>query len=310
MRFRREKPVERRPVSGVFAAVITPRRAGSIEADVAALFELLDFVAARGVAGIALYGPTGEFVHYTLDERARVASLCIKRSRVPVLVNASHSTFEGTTLLAEEAAGAGAAGVLIMPPFYYRYDQEEIEAYFVAVGGAAARLAPLYIYNIPAFSSAIHVTTAVRLLKTGMFAGIKDSAGDWDSFETLTRARMTHSFELYTGCDRMFSRARAAGASGVVSGIACAVPELLVAIDSAIAQGDRARVDAYDVLLHQFVDRIEQLPGPVGIREAAGLRGIQPGPHAAPLGETALKNLFEFREWFKAWLPGVLEQCR
>jgi 4-hydroxy-tetrahydrodipicolinate synthase len=310
MRFRREKPVLPKPSSRVFAAVITPRRAGSIEADVASLFDLLDFVASRGAGGIALYGSTGEFVHYSLDERARVAGLCVKRSRVPVLVNVSHSTFEGTLFMTEAAADAGAAGMLIMPPYHYLYDQEEIEAYYMAVGAAMARLGPLYLYNIPVFSSPILASTAVRLLQTGMFAGIKDSSGDRADFETLAHARTTHPFELFTGNDRIYTQALRAGAAGIISGVASAVPELLVAIDAAAISTGDARVDALNARLQEFIDRIEPLPVPVGIREAAGARGLKPGPHATPLGETALKRLVDFRQWFTAWLPGVLEECR
>jgi 4-hydroxy-tetrahydrodipicolinate synthase len=310
MRFRREKPVPVKPSSRVFAAVITPRRAGEIEADLAGLFDLLDFVAARGSGGIALYGSTGEFVHYSLDERARVAGLCVKRSRVPVLVNVSHSTFEGTVFLAEAAADAGASGLLVMPPYYYRYDQEEIEAYYMAVGGAAAKLGPLYLYNIPVFSSPIRATTSVRLLQTGMFAGIKDSSGDPTDFETLSNARTKHPFELFTGSDRIYRQALRAGAAGIVSGVACAVPELIVAIDAAATRADEAKVDALNAHLQEFIDWIDPLPAPVGIRDAAAARGLKPGPHATPLGETALKHLFDFREWFTGWLPRVLEECR
>jgi 4-hydroxy-tetrahydrodipicolinate synthase len=289
---------------------MTPRRAREIEADLAALFEILDFVAARGAGGIALYGSTGEFVHYSLEERARVTGLCVKRSRVPVLVNVSHSTFQGTVFLAESAADAGASGMLVMPPYYYRYDQEEIEAYFTAIGGGAAKLGPLYLYNIPAFSSPIRAETAVRLLQTGMFAGIKDSSGELETFATLARAREHHPFELFLGNDRIYAQALRAGASGVISGVACAVPELIVAMEAASARADCAKVEALDARLQEFIDRIDPLPAPVGIREAADARGLRAGPHAMPLGETALKTLYDFREWLGAWLPGVLEECR
>jgi 4-hydroxy-tetrahydrodipicolinate synthase len=310
MRFRREKPVPPKPSSRVFAAVITPRRAGAIEADLAALFDLLDFVASRGAGGIALYGSTGEFVHYSLDERARVAGLCVKRSRVPVLVNVSHSTLEGTLFMAEAVADAGAAGMLIMPPYYYRYEQEEIEAYYMAVGDAMAKLGPLYLYNIPVFCSPILASTAVRLLQTGMFAGIKDSSGDPGDLETLARARETHPFELFTGNDRIYRQALRAEAAGIISGVASAVPELLVAMDAAATGTGDARVDGLNARLQEFIDQIEPLPAPVGIREAADARGLKPGPHAAPLGETARNRVFDFRQWFTAWLPGVLEECR
>ena len=38
------------------------------------------------VDGIVLMGSTGEFVHYTMEERQRLMPLAVKRSRVPILI--------------------------------------------------------------------------------------------------------------------------------------------------------------------------------------------------------------------------------
>ena len=280
MRWGRAKSSEAKPPAAVLPALITPRRPGTTEVDLGALFELLDFVAAAGIGGIALFGSTGEFTHYTLDERARVAGLCVKRSRVPVIVNVSHSSFEGALALTEAAASAGAAGVLAMPPHYFRYAADEVEAFYLALGGAAAKWVPLYLYNIPQFASPIPPHTAARLLKTGMFAGIKDSSGDWDGFTQLAAAHAEKPFELYVGHDRIFADARKAGATGVVSGIASAVPELVVALDRAIMAGKDEHARRLNSRLQDFIQRIEHLPAPVGIREAASLRNMKAGPHA------------------------------
>ena len=310
MRFGRERRRQPQRSSGVLVAAITPRRDGEIEVDLAALFELLDFESDRGAGGIVLFGSTGEFVHYTPEERARVASLCVKRSRLPVYVNISHSTFEGTVFLAGAAADAGAAGLLAMPPYFFQYREEGIEAFFVALAGATAKLAPLFLYNIPFFTSPMSAGLMSRLLATGMFAGVKDSSGDWACFEQLNALRDTRDFLLYVGNDRIFARARQAGAAGVVSGVACAVPELLVAIDTAVIDGQSEKVARLDLRLQEYIDRVDALPAPVGIRETAALRGIRPGPHAAPLGDPGLRRVFELREWFPKWLAAVLEECK
>ncbi len=78
---------------GVYAALVTPRRPDTIEADTAAYLDYLDQVAAAGVDGFVFFGSTGEFVHFEVEERMRVVGLAAKRSRLPVLVNISHSTF-------------------------------------------------------------------------------------------------------------------------------------------------------------------------------------------------------------------------
>src|SRR5438552_19188477 len=100
------------PASGVYAALATPRRPNSIEADAAALLDYLDAIVRAGVDGLVLFGSTGEFVHFDLGERMRLLMFAVRRSRVPVLVNVSHSTLVGAVDLAEHAVEIGASGLL------------------------------------------------------------------------------------------------------------------------------------------------------------------------------------------------------
>src|SRR5215472_11488306 len=97
-------------IRGVFPAAITPRRATGVSIDISAALELMDFLQSHGVDGITLLGSTGEFIHFEPEDRARLASMAVKRCRVPVLVNASHSTLDGAVALAQQATDAGAAG--------------------------------------------------------------------------------------------------------------------------------------------------------------------------------------------------------
>ncbi len=294
---------------GVTVAAITPRREGP-EADLAATFELIDFLCAAGVHGISLMGSTGEFLHFELEERMRLVGLGIKRSRVPVLAGVAHSTFDGAVALARSASDAGAAALLIMPPYFFCYGQEEIREFYLSFARELKDGAPLILYNIPAFSSRIEAATAVELLSTGLFAGIKDSGGLWDEFLLLKAAREKQRFALLIGNDAIYTEAREAGADGVVSGCACALPELLLAIDHSIRAGNADAAARLDARLKEFIARIEQFPAPVGVREAVALRGIKTGPHAIPLGPEGQARVPEFREWFRGWLPVVIEECR
>src|ERR1035438_3710462 len=81
------------------------------EPDIGATLELIDFLCAAGVQGIALLGSTGEFVNLNFDDRVRLVYLAVKRSRVPVLAGVSHSTLDGALALGREASAAGAAGL-------------------------------------------------------------------------------------------------------------------------------------------------------------------------------------------------------
>ena len=123
-----KRPKHRDPIGleGVLIAAATPRRAQEHSIDLGATLELVDFLGESDARGIVLLASTGEFVHFALDDRRHMVNFAVKRSRLPLLVNVSYSTLDGAVELAREAAGSGVAGLLLMPPYYYRYSQETI----------------------------------------------------------------------------------------------------------------------------------------------------------------------------------------
>lgn len=307
LRRRQEPPPP--SVTGVYAAAITPRREREVEVDLGAMLELVDFLGAQPLQGIALFGTTGEFLHFTAEERSRYVALLAKRSRLPILANVSHSTLDGAILMGEEAAGAGIAAVLVMPPYYFRYPPEVIETFLLQFAQHVAKWIPVFLYNIPVFAGPIPMPVLQRLLSTGMFAGIKDSSGDWDAMEQLLALRGEHRFTILAGHDGLFARARRAGADGAISGVACAVPELIAALDRSIRSGRMQEADALDARVREFLARIAEFPVPAGIKAAVAVRGIQAGPLSAPLGAAGEQRLAQFQHWFRDWLPQVQSEC-
>lgn len=295
-------------LGGVFAAAVTPRRQGP-EIDLGAAFELLDFLCAAGISGVALLGSTGEFTHFTIEERIRLVKLGVKRSRVPVVAGVSHAALDGAVLLAREAADAGASALLVAPPYYFSYSQEEIRDFYLEFAAQAGEI-PILLYNVPQFATRIEPGTAAELLASGAFAGIKDSSGSWPDFIRLKQAREAAPFSLLVGHDVLFTPARMAGADGIVSGVASAVPELLVALDRAITCGNRSATERLDALLQEFMRHICAFAPPIAIREAVSARGFTAGPHSVTFGAAAARRLDAFREWFAGWLPVALEEAR
>jgi len=281
-------------ITGILPAMITPRRADSVEIDPARALELVDFLVDRGVDGITLFGSTGEFPHFTPEDRMRLARMAIKRSRVPVLVNASHSALDGAVEIAQDAIDAGAAGLLIMAPYYFRYTQDSIRAFCLEF--AARVKAPVFLYNIPQFTSEIAIETAVDLLASGAFAGIKDSSGRWENIEKLRATGLA----VYCGADPQYSRAARAGIAGAISGTASVAPELMVSVDRLSRAGEDTA--ALDAQVAEFNQRAMSFPFPIAFREALRMRGIDPGPDASPLGSEECRRMEEFRAWFREWI--------
>ena len=295
-------------LGGVFAAAVTPHRLEGHEADIGDMLELVDFLARSGVQGTVVLGSTGEFLHVKPSERARVVQFAVKRSRVPIIAGVSHSTLDGSLELASEAITSGAAALLVMPPYFFRYDQADIAEFYrrfsVEIGKTSV---PMLLYNIPQFTSGIAFETARELIDSGRYAGIKDSSGDWSYFEQLARLRAEREFTLFVGNDSIFPQARQAGADGVVSGCACAIPELVVKLDTAIIAGDAPRTAMLTGLLQEFNAWTDRFPTPVAIKVATAARGLKVGPLAVPLGPEKCQALDDFQAWFKNWFPAILK---
>ncbi len=277
-----------------------------MEADAAALFDYIDAISSKGVDGMVLFGSTGEFVHFDVTERMRVLMLAKKRCRLPLLLNVAHSTLAGAIELAEDAIEADVAGLLLMPPYYFRYTGDQIREFYKKFVKEVNGKTPIYLYNIPQFTNAMPAELIEELLLSGAFAGIKDSSGDWGLFERLRTLRDKQSFQLIVGNDVIYRRARSLGADGIVSGVAAAVPELLVALDQAIVAKDDSRADALDAKLHEFLAWLDKFPAPIGVKLAACGRGWKFAHTAVPYDEQTLRAKQEFENWFRDWLPQML----
>src|ERR1035438_5094291 len=226
-------------LAGVFAAAVTPHRLEGHEADFGAMLELVDFLAGTGVQGTVVLGATGEFLHVKPSERARIVQFAVKRSRVPIIAGISHSTLDGALELASEAITSDAAALLLMPPHFFNYDRADVAEFYRRFATEIGRTnVPMLLYNIPQFTSGIAFETVRELLDSGRFAGIKDSSGDWSFFQQLAELRAKANFILFVGNDSIYPQARQAGADGVISGCACAIPELLVKLDAAMLKRD------------------------------------------------------------------------
>jgi len=291
------------PPSGVYAAAITPFRERANYVDLGACMEIIDFLNASPVTGVSLFGTTGNFLHFDVEEREKLIGFGVKRSRKPVSVGIAHSTLDVAVHLAEQAAGAGAAFAVVLPPYYFRYSDEQIEQFYLRLGEKAATILPLYLYNIPFFTNAISVEVSERLLRSGMYVGIKDSSGKPEYLEALAGTGAT----LLVGNDNALCVSRKQHAAGVISGCAAALPELICALDSAVVQGHADREVLLSRYLAEFIGWLDRFPTPFGVEEACRLRKLPARPDSSWLGSAPLDA---FGGWFKDWLPGVLRDSK
>jgi dihydrodipicolinate synthase/N-acetylneuraminate lyase len=281
-------------VHGVYAAAITPRGKHG-EIDFGASFELVDFLCRGGVTGIALCSAAGEFAALSLDERSRLVYLAVKRSRVPVLVGVGSATLEGSLSLAREARDAGAAGLLLPPPHFFDYDQDDLREFYLQFARQLGEGTSTFLSQLPPPGARLQTVTALDLLSTGHFAGVEDGAGA-DSVHRIQAACQGRPWRILSAGDATLCEARCAGAHAAISPTACALPELMTALDRA-PQDQRL-----NARLGEFLSWVDQFPPPVVIKTATSLRHLKTGPLSVPLSPEKQKKLEQFRAWFEPWL--------
>jgi dihydrodipicolinate synthase/N-acetylneuraminate lyase len=278
---------------GVQAVAITPR-GSSGEVDYGAGFELIDHLSKGGVDGILLFGPAGEYPAFPADERIRLIKLGVKRSRVPVLAGVGSATLDASIDLAREAQDADAAALVLPPPYFFRYDQDDLRTYFRQFAAGLGTDPPILIYR----SQGLAVDTVIYLWETGKFGGAIDPSGDLDAVHQLRAAGVP----VLTADDSIAARA---GRCGFVSDVACAVPELAAALHRAVRSGNEMLSAELDHALQEFVRWSARFPEPTAVRLATSLRGLKTGSLAMPLSPDKQKDLDAFRDWFQRWLPVV-----
>ena len=279
--------------NGVQAAAITPRGRNG-EVDFGAGFELLDHLCKGGVSGILLFGPAGEYPAFAPAERAKFVYLAVKRSRVPVLAGVGSATLDASLDLAREAQSAGAAALVLPPPHFFRYDQDDLRAYYCQFAAELGVDPPIVIYR----TAALAVETALELWQTGRFGAVVDATGDPAAIDSLAAGGAA----VMPADDTL---AAAFGRCAMVSSAACAVPELLSALHRALRAGAESQVRELDRCVQEFVRWSARFPETAAVRLATELRGLKTGALAVPLAPEKQQDLDWFRDWFQQWLPGV-----
>ncbi|MGI9259345.1 MAG: dihydrodipicolinate synthase family protein [Gammaproteobacteria bacterium] len=124
---------------------------------------VLDCMIDQGVEGICILANFSEQFLLTDEERELLLDLCLSHiaGRVPVIVTCSHFSTQIAAARAKRAAEAGAAMVMLMPPYHgatLRAGEDQILEHFSAVAAAAG--IPIMIQDAPLSG----VELSVRLL--------------------------------------------------------------------------------------------------------------------------------------------------
>jgi len=249
---------------GVFAAVLTPMDE-DLAPDHAAFSAHCHRLLAAGCHGLSVFGTTGEANSLSVGELLAALEALLEGG-VPanvLLPGTGSCALTDTVLLSRAALGAGTAGVLVLPPFYYkgvgddglfRFFAEVIER----IGDDRLRL---YLYHIPQMTGIqLGLPLISRLLDAypGKIAGTKDSSGDGERIETLCRE--FPDFSVLAGTETLLLETLRNGGNGCISATVNVTSRLARQVYDAHAAGRDDEARALQQRLSGFRASIETYP--------------------------------------------------
>ena len=272
------------PFHGVLPALITPftEDGGAIDTD--ALAAIVERLVGARVAGLVPGGSTGEFTTLSGGERRLLVEATVEAAagRVPVVAGTGALSTRETVELSVHAEAAGAAAVMIVPPFYEALSWRELLAHYTAVADAID--IPIMYYNLPS-ATGVRLTAA-QLSDLGGRAGVsclKDTGGD---AVAATELIQTDGPTLLNGWDTLTFAALAAGVRAVVWGTASILPEECVELHRLLIEDiDLPAARELWARLWPVCSFLEGQSYSAAVKAACRLAGDTTGPVRAPLLE-------------------------
>ncbi len=192
-------------LKGVFAAALTPLK-NDLSVDQEKLVSHCRWLLDNGCDGLAVLGTTGEANSFSLAERIGIletlAAAGISGSKL--MPGTGSCSIPETVALTRRAVELGAAGVLMLPPFYYKGVSDEglFAAYSEVIERVGDDRLKVYLYHFPQMSAVpISYDLIERLLRRypDTIAGMKDSSGVFDNMAGA--AQKFPGFGVFSGGD-------------------------------------------------------------------------------------------------------------
>jgi 4-hydroxy-tetrahydrodipicolinate synthase len=212
--------------TGVWAPAITPFRR-DLSPDPERYARHARWLLANGCTGLAAFGTNSEANSLSADERMSLLEFLVANG-VPgdsLMPGTGACAFPDTVRLTAHAVALGCAGVLMLPPFYYKGVSDEglfrsFSEVIERVGDARLRV---YLYHIPQVAQiSITIPLVERLLKRypQTVAGLKDSSGDWNNTKSMLDAFAGAGFDVFAGSEAFLLANMRHGGVGCISGTA------------------------------------------------------------------------------------------
>ncbi len=194
--------------------------------------------------------------------------------------------------LAQEAAQAGADGLLVVSPYYSKPPQAGLLAHFRAIADATEL--PALIYDIPHRTSvAVQTETMLQLAEHPNIVGVKDAKQD---LSASSRVIAETELAYYAGDDALTLPMLSIGGVGVVGTSTHFCGALTKQLIEAYLRGDNAEALALHQQLMPIFTGVFRTQGAILVKAGLALQGRSAGPVRLPLVDATEHEISHLRE--------------
>ena len=193
-------------IRGVLAPVLTPFTS-ELRPDAQRLVRHCKWLLANDV-GLAIFGTNSEANSMSVPEKIALLEAVVGAGIPPerMMPGTGCCAFPDTVELTQRAVQAGCAGVLMLPPFYYKNVSDDglFASYAEVIERVGDARLRIYLYHIPQVSQVpISLALIERLLARypGVVAGVKDSSGNFDNTAAMLDRFAPGGFDVFAGSE-------------------------------------------------------------------------------------------------------------
>ncbi len=213
-------------LAGVLAPVLTPFTR-DLAPDADRFLRHCRWLLAHGCAALAPFGTTSEANSLSVEERERLLDALVDEGIPPdrLMPGTGCCALPDSVRLTAHAVRRGCAGVLMLPPFYYKAVSDDglFRAFAEVVERVGDHRLRVYLYHIPPVAHVgIGAKLVERLLRAypRVIAGMKDSSGDFANTKTMLDLFAKDGFDVFVGSERFLLENLRAGGVGCITATA------------------------------------------------------------------------------------------
>jgi len=296
------KPQElRNRFGGVVAFPVTPFKK-DLSLDLEGLRKNLQHLATFPFCAAVAAGGTGELYSLDPDEHRRVveATVAAFKGKAPVIAGVGGSLPIAVSL-AQQAAAAGAGGILALPPYFPGAADDGIIEYYKAIG--AATPLGLLIYSRDWFTPGPAVVEKLADAIPTLIAW-KDGSADLRKYQMIRERLGDRLYWIGGAGDDMVPGYYSIGIRTYTSSIATVAPKLSMLLDKHAAAGESRELMS---LMSEYVTPLYELRARKRGYEVTAMKvamdavGLVGGPVRPPLTELKPAEVEEVRAQMARW---------